>query len=271
MVAAATRRFQEDHMLRRFVSVPSPSMAVALAALAVALGGTAYAVTLPANSVGTRQIRPAAVTTSDLRARAVTTSRLGARAVTTGKLAIGAVTQGKLAIGAVTPGKLAGGSVTASRIADGAVGTRKLQDRSVTGAKLATGTVTAANLADGSVTNAKLGGSSVTGSKIASRSVGADDLTAITLREASVLIAPAGTAADGSYPTRSATRSCASNERAIAAGSRWDTSDNDDELPVIALRYLVNGQGQPTGVEGRGGNDTANGRTFVVQVLCLRT
>jgi hypothetical protein len=248
--------------MRRILRLkPSPAMVVALTALVVALGGTAYAVTLPANSVGPAQLRAGAVRTGKLAARAVTTSRLAGRAVTTGKLATGAVTQGKLADGAVT----------FSRLAPGAVGTKKIQDRSVTGSKLANGTVGGTQLASGAVTNSKLGSSSVTGSKIAARAVGADDLNVITLREASVSIAASGTAGDGSYPTRSVTRACASNERAISAGSRWDTSDNDDELPVIALRYLVNGSGQPTGVEGRGGNDTANAREFFVQVLCLRT
>ena len=42
---------------------PSPSMAVALLALAIALGGTSYAaIRLPKNSVGTKQIKNSAVT-----------------------------------------------------------------------------------------------------------------------------------------------------------------------------------------------------------------
>jgi len=45
------------------VKTPSPALAVSLAALAVALGGTGYAVTqLPNNSVGTAQIKNNAVT-----------------------------------------------------------------------------------------------------------------------------------------------------------------------------------------------------------------
>lgn len=89
--------------------LPSPAMAVALTALVVALGGTAYAVALPANSVGPAQLRTASVRTAKLAAGAVTTSRLARRAVTTGKLATGAVTQGKLADGAVTFSRLAPG------------------------------------------------------------------------------------------------------------------------------------------------------------------
>ena len=47
---------------------PSPSLAVSLAALVVALGGTGYAVTqLPKNSVGTAQIKKNAVTGSKVK------------------------------------------------------------------------------------------------------------------------------------------------------------------------------------------------------------
>jgi hypothetical protein len=46
---------------------PSPSMAVSIIALVVALGGTSYAaIKLPANSVGSRELKPRSVQTSDL-------------------------------------------------------------------------------------------------------------------------------------------------------------------------------------------------------------
>lgn len=47
---------------------PSPAMIVACVALAVALGGTSYAaVALPKNSVGTKQLKPGAITSSKIR------------------------------------------------------------------------------------------------------------------------------------------------------------------------------------------------------------
>ena len=47
---------------------PSPAMVVACVALAVALGGTSYAaVALPKNSVGTKQLKPGAVTSAKIR------------------------------------------------------------------------------------------------------------------------------------------------------------------------------------------------------------
>ena len=51
---------------------PSPAMIVALLALFVALGGTGYAIaTLPANSVGTKQLKKNAVTAKKLHKNAV--------------------------------------------------------------------------------------------------------------------------------------------------------------------------------------------------------
>jgi len=55
---------------------PSPALAVSLIALAVALGGTGYAVTqLPRNSVGTKQIKNGAVTGAKVKARTLDASK----------------------------------------------------------------------------------------------------------------------------------------------------------------------------------------------------
>jgi hypothetical protein len=52
---------------------PSPAMVVACIALVVALGGTGYAaITLPRNSVGSRQLKPNAVTSAKVRNGALT-------------------------------------------------------------------------------------------------------------------------------------------------------------------------------------------------------
>jgi hypothetical protein len=56
---------------------PSPSMVVALIALAVALGGTGYAaVSLPKNSVGTKQLKRSAVTGAKVKASAITGAKV---------------------------------------------------------------------------------------------------------------------------------------------------------------------------------------------------
>jgi len=63
---------------RRWLHVPSPAMIVACVALFVAMGGTSYAaVTLAANSVGTKQIKNGAVTAAKIKNGAVTTAKVG--------------------------------------------------------------------------------------------------------------------------------------------------------------------------------------------------
>jgi len=67
-------------ILRR---LPSPAMVVACIALAVALGGTSYAaITLPRNSVGTKQLQKNAVVASKLSSRSVGPQKLQNNAVT---------------------------------------------------------------------------------------------------------------------------------------------------------------------------------------------
>jgi hypothetical protein len=76
----------------RSTRLPSPAMLVALVALVIALGGTSYAaITLPKNSVGTKQIRKHAVTASKIKARAVTKSKIRANAVRSSKVKDGSL------------------------------------------------------------------------------------------------------------------------------------------------------------------------------------
>jgi hypothetical protein len=72
-------------MTRRRVPLPSPAMVVALCALFVALAGASYALTLPLDSVGPRQLRTDAVTSTSWapapwrHARSATARSAGAR------------------------------------------------------------------------------------------------------------------------------------------------------------------------------------------------
>jgi hypothetical protein len=62
---------------------PAPATVIALIALFVALGGTTYAATsLPANSVGTKQLRNGAVTNRTLHTGAVTRSKVAPNSLT---------------------------------------------------------------------------------------------------------------------------------------------------------------------------------------------
>ncbi|HKR97869.1 MAG TPA: hypothetical protein VJU79_00005 [Candidatus Dormibacteraeota bacterium] len=101
-------------------------MAVAVCALFVALGGASYALTLPRDSVGPKQLRTHAVTST--------------------KLGTGAVTTRALRDGAVSGRKIRSGSVLASDLGVGSVGSATLANAAVTGAKLAPRSVTAAKL-----------------------------------------------------------------------------------------------------------------------------
>lgn len=78
--------------MKNFIRMPSPAMVVAVAALIVALGGSAWAV----SKIGTSQIKNGAVTTPKIRNKGVTTAKLKAGAVTGPKIADRAVTTSKL-------------------------------------------------------------------------------------------------------------------------------------------------------------------------------
>src|SRR5437763_15864275 len=75
---------------------------MAAIALFVSLGGGAWAaITLPNNSVGTKQLKNAAVTAQKIKNNAVNRFKIVGGAVGQGKLANGAVTRSKLGSGAV--------------------------------------------------------------------------------------------------------------------------------------------------------------------------
>jgi uncharacterized protein YjbI with pentapeptide repeats len=97
----------------------------ATVAVVLALGGTATAaVTLPRNSVGSKQIKNGRVTSRDIK-----------NATLTGK--------------DVKPG-----SLTGAHVADGSLGGADIADGSIGGGDVANGSVSGAKLADGSVTGA---------------------------------------------------------------------------------------------------------------------
>lgn len=71
---------------------PSPAMVVALVALFVALGGSAYAAT----KIGTKQLKSGAVTAAKIKKDAVTTVKIKNGAISAAKLQDGAVTGAKV-------------------------------------------------------------------------------------------------------------------------------------------------------------------------------
>jgi hypothetical protein len=94
---------------RRRLRVPSPAMIVACVALFVALGGTSYAaIKLPANSVGTKQIKKSAVTAVKVKDATLTGAKIKDASLTGAKIQDATLTGAKLADGAVTPAKFGG-------------------------------------------------------------------------------------------------------------------------------------------------------------------
>jgi hypothetical protein len=74
-------------MGRFHITRPSPALVVATIALIVAMGGTSYAaLSLPQNSVGTEQLKNAAVTNGKIKTGAVGTKKIADGAVTGAKL-----------------------------------------------------------------------------------------------------------------------------------------------------------------------------------------
>ena len=104
---------------------PSHTTVVAYLALFAALSGTAYAA-LGRNSVGTRQLKRAAVHNSDIAANAVTGS------------------------------KVAPGAIGDSDVAPGVLGGQHIADGSLTGAEVADASLTGADLAPDSLTGASI-------------------------------------------------------------------------------------------------------------------
>ena len=74
--------------MKRFL--PTPSMAVALLALLVALSGSAYAV----SKVGTEQIKSSAITTAKIKDKAVTKAKIRNGSVSAAKLVPGVISAG---------------------------------------------------------------------------------------------------------------------------------------------------------------------------------
>ena len=147
-------------------------------ALFIALGGVSYAaIKIPANSVGSSQIKPSAVSSSDIKNGQVKEADVGSGAVSAKKLKSGAVGRAAIASGAVGSSQIADGSVSGSELADGSASSSKLADNAVNSSKVADGALGSGDLADNAVTGAKIADGGVSSSDIADGTIIAGDLS----------------------------------------------------------------------------------------------
>ena len=117
---------------------------VGVLALFIALSGTAYAATLPRNSVGTAQLKKNAVTAPKLKKNAVTTAKIKSDAVTSAKVKAGSLTGSDLDVSTLP-------KVPAATTADSA--THAATAQNATTADSATHAATAQNATAAGVAN----------------------------------------------------------------------------------------------------------------------
>jgi hypothetical protein len=95
---------------------PSAALIVATIALFLAAGGTGYALTLPANSVGSAQLQAGRVLNSKLHPGAVSNSKMGRGAVTFSKMANNQMTAAKIRNASLLGEDLTPNTVTGAQI-----------------------------------------------------------------------------------------------------------------------------------------------------------
>ena len=223
----------------------SSAHVIALAALFVALGGTAYA----AATVSTNDIKDGAVTTDKIRNKAVTRQKIADDAVVRRTIKDNAVKTLKIANAAVTNTKVGPDAVDSSKVLDGSIGTTELADAGVTTGKLADAAVDNTKLADASVSSPKLAANAVTAGKLA-----------ITPRTTTVDVAD-GTTALLESP-------CLAGEKVVGGGATWSAGFSNAQA---AGTHLVHSRPNPdlSGWAARGYNGSGGQRTLFVRAICL--
>jgi hypothetical protein len=137
---------------------PSPSAAIAIIALFVALGGPAQAAKLldggdiKAGTVGSKQIKDRSIKPLDITREGVRMLKVTPdRSVGAGKLADNAVTTRALAPASVLTGTVGDGSLTAADLAPNSVTTEEIEDNAVGQTEIRNNGVGASEIADQSI------------------------------------------------------------------------------------------------------------------------
>ena len=126
---------------------------IATAALFLAFGGGAYAVSIGKNEVGSREIENAAVRSQEIKDDDVRAGDIEANAVGAAEVADGQLTGAEIADEAVSTADVLDGTLGGADLGDGSLSGADLEDETVTGADLEDETVTGADVADGSLDN----------------------------------------------------------------------------------------------------------------------
>lgn len=219
-----------------------------LAVFLVLGGGAAVAArsSLPAGSVGPRQLQPRAVKTGYIDRNAVRVGKIGLEAVRAGKLAKNAVPTNRLRNNAVATPKIANFAVTAAKLRNSNVTTEKIRGIAVTGDKIAPGVVDTGKLADGAVTRPK----------IADASVWAQQLGPIAIRTDSVEVEPGE---PGEVEV-----SCDDDERLLSGGGGFDADPAQADLHLNSSMAADDDTWRV-----RGFNESAAAEDLIARVICL--
>jgi hypothetical protein len=164
----------------------------------------------------------------------------------------------------VGPAQIRSNAVATPELRNGAVTTAKLRNNAVTGLKVRNRSLTAIDFVPGSLPAGPAGAAGPAGP---AGPVGpAGTIGPITVRQNAVPI-PTGPAEDGKYNTETVSVNCNAGEKAISAGTGWSDDANDRELWTQRITPLIT-NGAVTGYRATGGNDSGNGSTFTLYVLC---
>ena len=142
---------------------PSPSAAIAIVALFVAVGGPAQAAKLidgrdiRRGTVGSKQLKDHSVKARDLTPGAVRSlTATPARSIAASKLADNSVTTRALAPGSVLTGTVGDDSLTAADLASNSVGTDEVEDNAVGQSEIRNNGVGASEIADQSIDSGEI-------------------------------------------------------------------------------------------------------------------
>ena len=123
-------------MMKRMKGQLTFANVMSVIAVFLALGGTAFAVQLGKNTVGSKQLKKNAVTGAKVKAEAITEAKVKAEAITGAKVKADAITGAKVLNGSLTGADLAPASIDQSKLAPGTTGIASIPNGSIGSTKL---------------------------------------------------------------------------------------------------------------------------------------